>query len=364
MKQILTILTSLCVIPISAIAQTISYVNNPRVGDKFDVDVIDVMSAGAAGRDCVWDFSNAASDNSQKMIKYMECQESPDCIMKISDNMRYYERVSIDRLLILGMENNTLKIEYDKPVTLAAYPMGYGDSIRGNFYGRGKYCDKFGVRVVGEYVTKADATGVLILPDGNSVCNVVRLHTRRDFSMRLFSTDSVWVSRKDYTDSEIHQHLQNDSVIVAIETYGWYASGYRYPLLEFHTESINGNVYTSSAYCFSVFGQSALLDCENEAIRAEASNVRNSEQGDALGMLPYIFHFDKSKGTVSITSESTMPIDMEAVLASVGGITYQTVEKKEVTSATLNLNCSHLPQGQYAVYIRIGNNCYTEKFSL
>lgn len=364
MKQILSILILLCLFHLLSHAQAISRLNNPRSGDALDVNVIDVKSAGSAGQDRVWDFSNNDADNRQISIKYLECPEYPDCMMRVSCGTRLYERMSGDSLTYIGTESNTLKIELDKPETLAVYPMVYGDSILGSFYGRGKYCDKFGVRVVGEYLTKADATGTLILPDGNMLYNVIRLHTHRDFSVLFFATDSTWVSRKDYTEKDIRRLIQNDSTVVQTDIYRWYASGYRYPLLEYHTESLNGDIYSNLAYCFPVFDQSALLDVENEEMRAKVSDKQSPEKAAASGMLPYTFLFNKTNGVACVTADSAVPVDMEAVLASVEGITYQTFMKRKVKSATINFDCSNLPQGQYAAYIRIGSNRYTEKFSL
>ena len=67
---------------------------------------------------------------------------------------------------VVGSENYMERIRYDMPETRLRSPMQLGDSISGYFNGTGPYCERLFMRRFGTYLTMADATGKLVLPEG------------------------------------------------------------------------------------------------------------------------------------------------------------------------------------------------------
>lgn len=339
--------------------------NVPRIGDKFMVQTLTEVAPGACGADCVWNFSHANTDGAVKEIVYMLCPEYPDRLTKIFDATRYYECMTGDSLVCLGRESNTLKIEYDSPETIAVFPVNYGDSLSGYFYGRGNYCDMVVLRVRGTYAVKADGLGTVILPDGNAIKNVMRIHTKRAVSCESFPSDSVWPPYKNYSSYDIQQILAEDSLVVYEDVYRWYATGYRYPILVFSTMTVCGEETITSAYYCPTFEQSCLVDEVNEAKRAnvDKKTIDDDEKCAIGSALPYLFHNDRMEHSVSVSVNNSSLLELEVVLASVGGVVYKSEKRQASSDMAISFDYGNLPLGQYAVYIRIGDERYTEKFS-
>ena len=353
--------------PFYVVGQIDKRANVPRLGDKFMVQILAGADSGACGTGCVWNFSHVNTDGDVKEVVYMLCPEYPDRLTKIFDATRYYECMAGDSLVCLGRESNTLKIEYDRPETIVVFPVNYGDSLFGYFYGRGNYCDVAVLRVKGTYTVKADGLGTVILPGGNAIKNVMRIHTRRVVSCESYPSDSVWPPCEDYSPNDIRQILANDSAVMYEDVYRWYAVGYRYPIFVLSTMSVGGEETVTSAYYCPTFEQSCLVDDVNEAKRV---NVAGGTAGDggtgenaAGSALPYIFHNDKMTHSVSVSVKSSGPLNLEAVLASVGGVVHKSEKRQVSADITISFDYGSLPKGQYAVYIRIGGECYTEKFN-
>lgn len=91
--------------------------------------------------------------------------------------------------------------------------MKQGDSIVGQFSGKGLYCEQIPVQRYGTYITKADSIGKIVLPNGKEIRGVIRLHTKRQVN-------------QDYGDKLVERTKLRE------EVYRWFAEGYRYPILE------------------------------------------------------------------------------------------------------------------------------------
>lgn len=365
-RNILLFILLILYLPVRLLGQKISVrANSPRVGDCIKVYPVKANVAGANGKNVMWNFCDAEIGGDALAVSYMACSEPHDCMMKIACGTRIYEKLIGDSLISVGHESNTLKVEYDKPEVLAVYPMCYGDSIGGYFYGSGKYCDRLGLRVIGAYYTRVDATGCITLPDGKTVHDVLRLHTKRSVFADMFYTDSVCASRKDFTDDEIGSCLAIDSCVSVTDEYHWYASGYRYPIFQIVEQRASGSDTLVSAYYTPTFEQESLVDRENESIRAGASPYRMDNSNTAAGNAgrTYAFNQNKDSHSINVSINSANPTDMEAMLASVGGVVYQVVSRTCVTDAVINFDYVSLPKGQYVVYINVGGEKYVEKFN-
>lgn len=88
------------------------------------------------------------------------------------------------------------------------------------------------MRCFGAYMTKADSVGKLILPKGDTLRSVMRLHTERYVSAVYADKDTLRKKVPTFTVDSIVRHMAADSLMVREDLYRWYAAGYRYPILE------------------------------------------------------------------------------------------------------------------------------------
>ena len=71
------------------------------------------------------------------------------------------------------------------------YPLTYSDSICSFYYGEGKYSHTLNLAVYGETVRKADAEGILFLPDGEVLSDVLRVHESVRTGQRIASSPAI-----------------------------------------------------------------------------------------------------------------------------------------------------------------------------
>lgn len=77
-------------------------------------------------------------------------------------------------------------------------------------------------------------TGVdkLLLENGDTLKDLSRLQTKRDFAIQTFPIDTLSKSLPAYTTDSVFQHLASTTQRFEELVVRWYAKGYRYPVLE------------------------------------------------------------------------------------------------------------------------------------
>ncbi len=208
-----------------------SRLNLFRPGDEIQKQQVSYKDPGRSGENVLWDFSNLHAENKNYRLVY---SGRPDSIITGTEHRTmYYYSLSGDSLLLTGYENPTTLMQYQQPELLLRFPVHYGDSTYGHFQGTGQYSNRLQIQVMGTVRSIADAYGTLILPDKDTLRQVLRVKTikwmaedTRTFSSRKIQ-DSLLVS-----NDSIDFRLANDPVIIGIETCRWYARGYRYPVFE------------------------------------------------------------------------------------------------------------------------------------
>lgn len=348
--------------------------NTPRNGDKLIGYSINLTSPGNHGSDVTWDFSDIKVKNKEYPLQFISLKEKTDTLLMTYQNARFYCKVIGDTLKDIGYENRLMKVIFDQPKNIIVYPMAYGDSISGYFFGRGNYCERYPMRVLGKYTSKVDACGKLYLPNGETLQNVTRICTSTVHSNIFFQTDSVSIPKENYSNSQIENWLESDEYAVITNEYSWYAQGYRYPIIEFREiyYSPNEEDRGFDANYFSTHEQACLpIDDDNIELRQSdfyhitqisSDNNINDSDVNINNDFNYTFSQDKSLHKVLIEINANSPIDAETILANINGMVYRTVKKTNVYSTNIELDYSDLPRGRYAVYIKAGLNVYTEKF--
>lgn len=270
-----------------------------RSGDKLIKQQIEYKDPGRLGENVIWNFSKLKTINEKYDVSYMEpVRKSYDTLFVtgVEHQTMYKYALTGDSLFMLGFENSGSQLKLTKPELTLVYPFSFGDSIFDTYTGIGRYLNILHSQAEGTITTVADATGTLILPDGDTLFNVLRVRSERCYvqrtlpiayeeETRLCLTDTLEIvgdkdvipkeasdnisadvsndkpfghltgsfgmegigksSMNDKDSQEMHsngktRHLsrgqmlkeKTDSIYFRTETFRWYAPGYRYPLFE------------------------------------------------------------------------------------------------------------------------------------
>ena len=295
----------------------------------------------------------------------------PVTIAHVDDSLMYIERGN--RTLfhqlpkgqdLIGTEDNQTIITYDMPEKWLLYPMAYGDSISGYFSGTGKYCDSFFLRRFGTYWTKADAKGCLVLPSGDTLKNVIRLHTERYVSNISTSIDTLRHKIPTFTVDSIIKNMARDTSQIKESIYRWYAGSYRIPVLEAVIKYYGKKVTEQEVfYCSYGVQEQVMLDKMREGKKQVPDNANPDKNSPGIH---YHIIRDEGNGHVNINYDLDIPMRVKVVLADIRGYVFQQLEEEHEAGYgyNLSLNTNGLRKGQYIIYINGGNNKYIEKFKL
>lgn len=268
-----------------------------RPGDKLAKQQVKYKDPGRSGTDVIWDFSKLKSMDSNYSVSFYEpITKSKDTLFVtcVESQTMYKYAYKGDSMLFLGFENSGSQLLLDAPEYCMKFPFKMGDSISGTYAGRGRYEFALLTEIIGTIYTVADATGTLILPDGDTISNVLRVRTEHQFTQNTLpmfyeaeksrpqkdsilipnveesykvSADSSSSDASEFKQSSSVEGSKNenskdqplnarnksksttreqmlkektDSLYFRTETCRWYAPGYRYPLFE--TVSNHGRV--------------------------------------------------------------------------------------------------------------------------
>ncbi|MBP5220581.1 MAG: hypothetical protein J6034_07770, partial [Bacteroidaceae bacterium] len=238
--------------------------NHYRNGDMLEKRKVSVEGFDLNGKNGVWSLEDAEISKKTYIAEYTA---EADTMMMQERGNRTYFHLENGLVSIIGSENAQEIISYDMPETWLKFPMHLGDSLSGYFNGTGKYCDHLFMRRFGTYLTKADAVGKLVLPSGDTLRNVIRLHTERYVGMIVTPVDTMRSEIPVFTVDSIIAHMIPDTAKIREDVYRWYANGYRYPVLEAKTICIGNEKLSEEIYYCPPEEQTALYDEENKQER-------------------------------------------------------------------------------------------------
>ncbi|WP_291588020.1 hypothetical protein [Bacteroides sp.] len=206
----------------------------PRVGDKINKQEIRYLPPGESGTGKVWQFDRLTPVDEQYELAYTG---NDSLLMGTEHRTRYTYRVVGDSLWKTVVENISTYQKAIYPELLAVYPMQLGSHFESYFGYTGEYQHAYGMELLGKTTVSVDAAGILIIA-GDTVPDVLRIHTKRRFVQDLnlsnesvMAEDSAWWLRR-FTPDSISYRISTDTLVTQTDTYSWYASGYRYPVLE------------------------------------------------------------------------------------------------------------------------------------
>ena len=366
----ITIISFIMAMPTIKAQSILALSNNGfRDGDSLAMTLVDGVVPGDAGRNVVWDYSNAR----KWRLHTLQYKLMGDTLSAHEGGTSWHTVINGDTLLLTGFENRHTLMEYDEPLPLLRYPFSFGDSIGGSFHGIGKWCDRTFMHIWGDGVTRADAKGTLILPSGDTLRHVLRLHSVRRTWHISYDTIYTWSALREFVRQEERIGLEmaiSKTAPIVTDNYVWYAPGWRYPVLRMETATdAIGTRMTALLYPPASQGELD-YDMENDqsrrqmAMRGGVGFAGDKRDDPPNAITSHAIGYDASNGIVNLTFSLSRPALVSLLLSDVAGVTWRSTEKSYDGDGTytLSLSCSGIPHGQYALRIICGNDIISEKF--
>lgn len=359
-ETVLTIILS--TISLTITGQRINLLQNSyRKADILEKRQISARSFSLQGENGTWSLKGA--ELSKKLFKVEHTIER-EMLMGVERGSRTYYRQTDNDIKIIGTENVQTLIDYDMPEKWLQFPIQQGDSIGGFFNGTGIYCDRLFMRRFGTYLTKADATGSIVLPTGDTLRHVIRLHTHRNVGIIAAPIDTMKQKIPAFTVDSIVRNLATDTLQTHEDVYRWYAQGYRYPVLEAMVTSLGKEKLSEEVFFCSPESQEQMApDEENKKIRTREEISGKSESAGTRNSFSYkTVHNDYG---MSIHYHLVNPMKVEALLIGHQGYVYQHIRQEGTARpGRIDIDTRHLHQGQYLIYINVNGKSYTEKINV
>ena len=250
------ILSLLSLITISSYGQLDKFHNRICIGDSLIKQQIEYVDPGKPGKNITWDLSQAQVIREEYPIIYSSPKLIEDSIYVIGNDTilkryvpnteyfikkeygtMYYYQFKNDTISLIGHENPTVRLRYTEPLMECVFPLNYNDEFLSPYLLEGVYSNSSKILSSGNIKIKADAYGKIILPEGDTISPVLRVKTTQTICRSMRSSI--------YKDS-IRTNVQDK----VIETYKWYAKGYRYPVFETVHNIINDTLFFGTSFLF------------------------------------------------------------------------------------------------------------------
>ena len=215
--------------------------NEYRIKDNLHTQQVSYMYFNQMeGNNLVWNMNDCKVLNADYSVKFVDNRDSffhaPLSRLEAGTNYRY--DIHDGTMFLKGFKNKTTRIKYDIPIATMRLPLVYNDELQGVYSGKGEDIMEHCVRIFGHYHTKVCGKGTLVTLDGDTLPNTLLLHSQRTISS-TFSSLQEQLSRYGTLDSipslspdSMPETVKNDSDKLIMDTYSWFAPGYRYAILE------------------------------------------------------------------------------------------------------------------------------------
>lgn len=254
-------------------------------------------------------------------------------------------------LLLTNYQTTVSNIDFAEPVLEMKYPMKYGDAISSSYSGAGKYANRNAVEASGTVSITADGQGILIYSDGDTLKNVLRVHTVRTASLGM-DRDTVMGSGAE-------------RLVEIEEFYRWYARGCRYPVFETRSASYYHNTdfvkSVRTAFMCLPDSQRTLSDSANLAVARADSAAAGNAAGDIIE-----YSVENSGNVVTLRYSLSQKARVQALVCGIMGEVWRKSGRTDEAGEdyTLVLDCNGLRRGDYILYINVNGKAYSSKVSV
>ena len=362
---------------------TLEVCNNlPRHGDRLVKQQIAYEKPGSGGENIIWDFRDIIPVDEYYNLNYNVEGMHSDTIVGTENRTMYYYKLYSDSLLLLGYENPTTLLNYSKPELLLVFPFFYGCVLTDYFDGKGKYCNRLNVHICGKSTVTADATGGLLLPGGDTLRNVMRIHVQKRMVESIVPVMDRYSLQKDSISFDlkcdsIDFRLQKASTFLKIDTWYWYAEGYRYPVFETVKSTIFRNGKWSDHFLTSFYypphEQYYTLknDPDNQVMRTK-TNEKEYNGRENTDMQSYDCYKDthitynygiNNLGQLLVDCKKKKKAEVYLIIYDMQGRQlsqqYSLYKKDEKQCSIIPMN--DYPVGEYLLRIQVNNLVYGNK---
>lgn len=316
--------------PVAAQVLTAEH-HRPYRTDSMSMYKLPYVDVADSGQHCVWDFSNLSTDSAETVnADFYGLSEADTTLIGLHrERANFYYHYMSDTLWMTGYENARAHVQYSTPIPLLRFPLSYGDTLYGPFFGAGQYCHLVPLSTQGTSVTTADAIGRLVLPD-MTVDTTLRVHTRMRYRM---NDDSTWVQE---------------------EHYRWYGALYRYPLWETRrVETIRDTTLTLWASSYYLPQDPERVQEESKTPQRSPEEEMNTEEKAEILVQDVSYLPNPVYADLQISYSLIRSARVYISLHHNGGLsTYQTpVHTEDAGAHSVTVHMSGLPIGTYVVYI-------------
>ena len=329
-------------------------------GDSVTIEHVGYVYAGDDGTDAVWDFSGLDTEENHA-VKY----EVRDSSVIAYDQQIHRYQLRGDTLVLNQQDDPLLTMTYQQPMLVQHYPLQYSDTLQLTFKGEGKYCGTHFQRMFGSVKIEADAQGTIILAENDTLPNTLRIHTIETSAIRL-NTDSCR-NDSDNLKQTITEH------------YTWYARGYRYPVFTTVSSTTYDNLDLVAtrqyAYRCPPQVQIEINDSINEVIREQDRSERQNSNGNHFsennsskksGGSDVSYQVEVNGNQITLTFDVKQRSDVHILVADVSGVLHR--EQRATLDAgsgqVVSVDCTGVRHGQYALYLNVNGNIFSEKVAL
>jgi hypothetical protein len=291
-------------------------------GQNHECQAVTYQSPGASGQNCVWDFSKATALNEAKSVADLSEENSVlgEIMVSRNDGCDFFFKTTESANEYWGYKAGNARLQYTEPIVKTKYPQTFGTQFSGKY--AGTYTvegSDYTCPVEGTYSTNADATGVILLPDGISYP-----------ALRVKTTEA----------SASFERVK----------YLWYAQNVRLPLfvvLEDYSVAADGTRKLFTAQSFM-----------NTQVKTQ-ENVSTPTDAFSYQVSPNPFQ-NEIQLTYTLTEKNLVTV---ALYASGGTKLTTLVSQVQSGTQTLSKDLSQYTQlpGIYLLKITVGDKTYTEK---
>jgi len=305
--------------------------------DKNPMRITKYQEPGMSGKNVVWNFSllEITTDfvgTIQNTLVTKGCNRFSSCNSVLEEHGNFFYFKGNDNCLeqygfVAG--NSDFYITYSKPFVKMQYPFTYNSHFNGSFEGEYFSQDKKFADIAGSYNITGDGIGKLILPEGKSFENVLRVKEVKSYK----------------------QTSNGSSVGIEDITYRWYVNNHRFPIL----------VFINSTYTYENGKTSSTTKAayNSNVITLNTNNIVDNE-GFKLNVFPNPY---KENLNIVYTLETTSYVnvsiyDLSGKVVSVLVNQTESAGEKTVLFSARELG---MTAGAYLVKVKINDKETTRK---
>lgn len=295
------------------------------------------VEPGQKGQNVTWDFSKLEPTNnflgnvqSPSTLKGSGNFSSANIRLEEFGNSFFFNSNS-SVLEQYGYLSNggSLAIEYTKPFVKMRYPFSFNSSYSGTFEGKYIADEKEIGNISGTYEVDGDAIGTLLLPEGKSFRNALRVKEVKSYI----------------------QTINGSKTKIEETTYRWYVNEHRFPIL----------VLIKSNYTFNS-GQTS--SSTKAAYNSNVVSLRNDVVPTSSTYKLEVFpnpYYDKVNINLQIESRSKVNITVYDLIGK--KVAVLTDKYEDAGDFTYNFSAKELglAKGTYIVKVKVDNNEATRK---